>query len=58
MLEKYADKGLDELTIPTTFKANQEFRRYGNIIEIAQRFGGVEQLKLAIKQLQILLCSA
>lgn len=58
LLEKYADKGLDEFTIPTTFKANQEFRRYGNIIEIAQRFGGVEQLKLAVKQLQILLYSA
>lgn len=58
LLDKYAEKGLDEFTIPTTFKANQEFRDYGNIIEIAQRFGGVEQLKLAVKQLQILLYSA
>lgn len=58
LLDKYAQKGLDEFTIPTTFKATQEFRKYGNIIEIAQRFGSVEQLKLAVKQLQILLYSA
>lgn len=58
LLNKYAAKGLDEFTIPNTFKANSEFRRYGNVVEIAKRFGGVEELKSAIKQLQKLLYSA
>lgn len=41
ILDKYAHKGVDEFNIPTTFKANREFDKYGNVAEIAQRFGGV-----------------
>ncbi|MGB3641344.1 MAG: type I restriction-modification enzyme R subunit C-terminal domain-containing protein [Rivularia sp. (in: cyanobacteria)] len=58
LLEKYAQKGVEEFEIPTTFKANREFYKYGNIAEIAQRFGGVPELKEAVNQLQNLLYSA
>jgi type I restriction enzyme, R subunit len=58
ILEKYVQKGVDEFNIPTTFKANRDFDKYGNVAEIAQRFGGVQQLKDAVQQLQNLLYSA
>ncbi len=58
ILDKYAQKGVDEFNIPTTFKANREFDKYGNVAEIAQRFGGVQQLRDAVKELQVLLYSA
>lgn len=58
LLNKYAEKGVEEFNIPTTFKANREFDLYGNVAEIAQRFGGVQQLREAVKQLQNLLYSA
>lgn len=58
LLEKYAEHGVDEFEIPTTFKANKEFEQYGNVAEIAQRFGGVQQLREAVNQLQNLLYSA
>jgi type I restriction enzyme R subunit len=58
LLDKYAEKGIEEFNIPTTFKANREFDNYGNVIEIAQRFGGVQELRDAVSQLQSLLYSA
>ncbi|BDI17974.1 hypothetical protein ANSO36C_37760 [Nostoc cf. commune SO-36] len=58
LLDKYAEKGVEEFNVPTTFKANSEFHRYGNVAEIAQRFGGVTQLREAVEQLQSLLYSA
>lgn len=58
LVDKYAENGVQEFNIPTTFKANREFDKYGNVSEIAQRFGGVQQLKEAVKQIQILLYSA
>lgn len=58
LLEKYAQKGVEEFEIPTTFKANREFDKYGNVAEIAQKFGGVPELKEAVNQLQSLLYSA
>jgi type I restriction enzyme R subunit len=58
ILDKYAEKGVEEFNIPTTFKANREFDKYGNVAEIAQRFGGVQQLKETIYLLQNLLYSA
>ncbi len=58
LLDKYAQKGVEEFNIPTTFKANREFDKYGNIAEIAQRFGGVQQLREAVNLLQNLLYSA
>lgn len=58
LLDKYAERGLEEFDIPTTFKANLEFQQYGNVAEIAQRFGGVQQLREAVNQLQSLLYSA
>ena len=58
LLDKYAEHGVKELEMPTTFKANREFDRYGNVREIAERFGGIPQLKEAVYQLQNLLYSA
>ncbi|MBP5977465.1 DEAD/DEAH box helicase family protein [Brasilonema sp. CT11] len=58
LLNKYAQKGVEEFNIPTTFKANREFDKYGNVAEIAQRFGSVQQLREAVNQLQNLLYSA
>lgn len=58
LLDKYAEHGVKELEMPTTFKANREFDRYGNVREIAERFGGIQQLKEAVYQLQNLLYSA
>lgn len=58
LLEKYAERGIKEFEIPTTFKANKEFEQYGNVVEIAGRFGGVSQLREAVNQLQSLLYSA
>lgn len=48
LLDKYAQKGVEEFNIPTTFKANRDFDKYGNVAEIAQRFGGVQQLRDAV----------
>lgn len=58
LLDKYAEKGVEEFNIPTTFKANREFDNYGNVIEIAERFGGIQELRDAVNQLQSLLYSA
>ncbi len=58
LLNKYAEYGVKELEMPTTFKANREFESYGNVREIAERFGGIPQLKEAVYQLQNLLYSA
>ena len=58
LLDKYAEYGVKELEMPTTFKANREFESYGNVREIAERFGGIPQLKEAVYQLQNLLYSA
>ncbi|MBD2692813.1 EcoAI/FtnUII family type I restriction enzme subunit R [Anabaena catenula] len=57
LLDKYAEKGVEEFNIPTTFKANREFDNYGNVIEIAQQFGGVQELREAVNNLQSLLYS-
>ncbi len=58
ILDKYAQKGVGEFNIPTTFKANREFDKYGNVVEIAQLFGGTQKLKDAVLELQNLLYSA
>ncbi len=58
LLDKYAEYGVKELEMPTTFKANREFESYGNVREIAESFGGIPQLKEAVYQLQNLLYSA
>lgn len=55
LVDKYAEHGASELDLQTTFKAN--FPEY-NILEIAAKFGGVEQLRAAMLQLQNLLYSA
>nr|WP_242045335.1 type I restriction-modification enzyme R subunit C-terminal domain-containing protein [Anabaena catenula] len=58
LLDKYAENGVEEFNIPTTFKANREFDNYGNVVKIAERFGGVQELKEVVNQLQSLLYSA
>ncbi|AFY67930.1 EcoAI/FtnUII family type I restriction enzme subunit R [Geitlerinema sp. PCC 7407] len=55
LLDKYAEHGVSELDVPTTFKVN--FPGY-NLQEIADKFGGVERLQAAMLQLQNLLYSA
>lgn len=55
LLDKYAEHGVSELDLQTTFKAN--FPEY-NVLEIAEKFGGVDQLRAAMLQLQTLLYSA
>lgn len=58
LLNKYAQTGIDEFNLPDAFKANPELLKYGNVAEIAEHFGGVTQLRLAIQQLQVQLYSA
>ena len=55
LVDKYAEHGASELDLQTTFKAN--FPEY-NVLEIAEKFGGVDQLRAAMLQLQNLLYSA
>ena len=55
LVNKYAEHGASELDLQTTFKAN--FPEY-NVLEIAEKFGGVDQLRAAMLQLQNLLYSA
>ncbi len=55
LLNKYAEHGASELDLQSTLKAN--FPEY-NVLEIAEKFGGVEQLRSAMLELQNLLYSA
>jgi type I restriction enzyme R subunit len=40
LLDKYAERGVEEFDIPNTFKANLEFQQYGNVAELLN--GSVE----------------
>jgi type I restriction enzyme R subunit len=55
LLNKYAERGPGEFDLQTTLKAN--FPQY-NILELAQKFGGVDELRAAITELENLLYSA
>jgi type I restriction enzyme, R subunit len=54
LLEKYAEHGTAEFVIPDVLKVPPISER-GNVIEIAKLFGGPEELRQAVTDLQALL---
>jgi len=57
LLDKYTEHGTAQFVIPDVLRVPPISDR-GNVIEIAERFGGVDQLRHAVVQLQTLLYSA
>jgi type I restriction enzyme R subunit len=57
LLEKYAEHGTAQFVIPDVLKVPPISER-GNVIEIAQLFGGPEKLREAVNELQALLYAA
>ena len=57
MLEKYAEHGSAQFELPDILEV-PPFNEWGNVIEIAARFGGGEQLRRAVAELQRLLYAA
>ena len=57
LLEKYAEHGTAQFMIPDVLKVPPISER-GNVIEIANLFGGPEKLKQAVGELQSLLYAA
>ncbi|HWV99347.1 MAG TPA: DEAD/DEAH box helicase family protein [Candidatus Acidoferrum sp.] len=54
LLEKYAIDGELQFTLPDVLKVAPIWR-HGNVAEIVRKFGGVDQLRNAVSQLQTLL---
>jgi type I restriction enzyme R subunit len=57
LLDKYTEHGTAQFVIPDVLEV-PPISAHGNVIEIASRFGGVEQLRQAVIQLQTLLYAA
>jgi len=57
LVEKYAEHGLDQLKLPDILKV-PPISDHGNASEIASRFGGPEELRKAVEELQSLLYAA
>ena len=57
LLEKYAEHGTAQFVIPDVLEV-PPINQYGNVIEIAEHFGGEEKLVEAVHQLQTLLYAA
>jgi type I restriction enzyme R subunit len=57
LLDKYSDYGTAQFIIPDVLKV-PPISEHGNVIEIANLFGGPEKLKEAVNQLQTLLYAA
>ena len=57
LLEKYAADGELQFTLPDVLKV-RPISDHGNVNEIIGKFGGAEQLRNAVKQLQTLLYAA
>lgn len=57
LLDKYAEHGTAQFVIPDVLKV-PPLSRHGNVIEIVSMFGGPEQLREAVNQLQTLLYAA
>jgi type I restriction enzyme R subunit len=57
LLEKYAEHGTAQFVIPDILKV-PPISAHGNVIEIAQMFGGPEKLRTSINELQRLLYAA
>lgn len=57
LLEKYAEHGTAQFALPDVLQV-PPISKYGNVVEIAARFGGEEMLAKAVQQLQALLYAA
>ena len=57
LLDKYAEHGTGQFTIPDVLEV-PPLSEHGNVMEIAARFGGTEQLLEAVSELQKLLYAA
>jgi type I restriction enzyme R subunit len=57
MLDKYAEHGSAQFTIPEILEV-PPISQYGNVLEIANYFGGVLPLRAAVNEMQRLLYSA
>jgi type I restriction enzyme R subunit len=57
LLEKYAEHGAAQFVIPDVLQV-PPINRYGNVIEIANLFGGIPQLREAVAELQTRLYAA
>ncbi len=57
LLDKYTEHGTAQFVIPDILEL-PPINAHGNVIEIANRFGGVESLRHAVMQLQTLLYAA
>src|SRR5437899_9646038 len=57
LLEKYADDGELQFTLPGVLKV-PPISQHGNVAEIMVKFGGADQLRNAVSQLQSLLYAA
>ncbi len=57
MLDKYADHGTEQFSIPEILEV-PPISEYGNVPEIVGYFGGVQQLRSAVSEMQRLLYAA
>ena len=57
LLEKYAEHGINQFKIPDVLELSP-ISEYGNVMEIAEKFGGAERLRMAFEELQSLLYAA
>ena len=57
LLEKYAEHGSAQFKLPEVLEV-PPFSGWGNVVEIADRFGGSRQLRSAVSDLQRLLYAA
>lgn len=57
MLAKYAEHGASQFTVPDVLEV-PPISTYGNVMEIAQRFGGADKLCDAVERLQEILYAA
>ena len=57
LLDKYADHGPDQFTIPETLTV-PPISEHGNVAETAGKFGGADKLMEAVSRLQELLYAA
>ncbi|MDN4705064.1 hypothetical protein QYZ43_03030 [Vibrio parahaemolyticus] len=55
-MDKYTDHGPKQFSIPDSLQV-PPISEYGNVMEIANLFGGALQMKTAVDQLQTLLYS-
>ena len=51
LIEKYAEHGSAQFKLPEVLEV-PPFNEWGNVIELASRFGGGKQLRAAVNDLQ------